>query len=194
MTRVVAAVTPSDHVRDRSSSGRPFIQYASSSFAHRHKKKGLAGRQALEATASSSARTRPSPPPTPPGIPTDGAAAVQRPEKPDIIWEAFALIDAADLPLAGIHHEVGIIFAGARAEADGAEFQRQSLNPLGTNFTPGIGKTNCLAKSFALATPRSQTSCSVPVLSTATADAASMLCRDEDEDNPYYIVPDGEVG
>ena len=26
------------------------------------------------------------------------------------------------------------------------------------------------------------------------ADAASMLCRDEDEDNPYYIVPDGEGG
>jgi hypothetical protein len=73
-------------------------------------------------------------------------------------------------------------------------FKGNHSTPSGRTLPPGIGKTNCLAKSFALATPRSQTSCSVPVLSTATADAASMLCRDEDEDNPYYIVPDGEVG
>ena len=36
----------------------------------------------------------------------------------DIVREAAALVDAADLPLAGIHHEVGIIFADAEAEAE----------------------------------------------------------------------------
>jgi hypothetical protein len=57
------------------------------------------------------------------GWPADHRGHANPPANPFYRPKAAALVDSADLPLAGIPHEVGIILAGARTKAGRAEFE-----------------------------------------------------------------------
>jgi hypothetical protein len=107
---------------------------------------------------------------TPPrrGILPGGVIAFRQrnaPQKRGHIWEPSSPA-AADLPSPDTRRS-------CQRRGRGVSKGNHST-PSGRTLPLGIGKccrgvsTNCFAKSFALATPRSQTSCSVPVLSTAT--------------------------
>jgi hypothetical protein len=63
-----------------------------------------------------------------------------------VFGEAAALIDATDLPLAGIHHEVGIfLLACARAQAGGVNGERLAHARCGLIAT---GVTSPVRRSF----------------------------------------------